>query len=407
MAEVVIIGGGPAGLMAAGRAAERGKETLLLECGPQPGRKLLLTGGGHCNITNTAELSDFIAAFGKNGAFLRTAFHRFGNRDLMDWLSERGVETVADDEGRVLPASGKASTILQCLRDYATASGARIETDSRVAALIINKQSIAGVVVGGRNVPALAVVVATGGMSYPSTGSTGDGYELARQAGHSIVPVYPTLVALDVEESWAAELQGTPTGVVGVAIMSEQKVVARASGECVWTDAGISGPPVLDVSGAAALALRAGDVFIKIDMLPAIAVADLDAKLSELSRSSGKHTMVTVLSQFVPRRTAVKLLELIDMDPARRIGECTRTQRASLVRALKELRLKIRQARPIADAMVTGGGVSLGEIDPRRMQSRLVNGLFFAGEVLDIQGRTGGFNLQAAISTGFLAGDCV
>ncbi|MFA5028362.1 MAG: NAD(P)/FAD-dependent oxidoreductase [Candidatus Methylomirabilota bacterium] len=406
--DLIVVGGGPAGLMGAGRAAEAGRKVLLLERGPSAGRKLLLTGNGRCNVTNTARLTEFLGAFGRQGAFLRTALHKFGNAHLVAWLREEGVHTVEESNGRVFPAGGDARNVLGALMNYVRHGGAEVRTGERVQSLWIEEGRLAGVVVSDRQVRGRCVLVATGGLSYPGTGSTGDGYELARQAGHTLVSAYPALVPLEVRETWPQRLQGTPTGEVAVCVRgSGNRKLCEANGEAIWTHYGLSGPTVLDLSGAVVQALdRDEEVTVELDLAPAVSEAEVERELAAAG-AKGKQTVASVLAGWVPRRTAGVLLELAGIDGRKAAAQLTREERRSIVQELKHLRLSVSGPRPVEEAMVTGGGVTLGEVDPRRMESRRMAGLFFAGEVLDIQGRSGGFNLQAAISTGRLAGESV
>lgn len=406
--DVIVIGGGPAGLMAAGRASELGKKVLLLERGRQAGRKLLLTGGGHCNVTNNKPMPDFLKAYGKNGNFLRTALHAFDNQALVEWLGEHGVETVVEERGRVLPKSQKAQTILDCLVNYVIHNGGEIRFASRVSSLLIDNGQVAGVELEhDEKILARAVIIAAGGMSYPTTGSRGDGFSLALQAGHNIVKPYPALSALVLKEQWPGELEGTPTGSVTVAIKNAAgKKMAEASGECVWTGDGISGIPVLDISAAASLLIYEGaQAFIEIDFAPGEEVSAIESAIQKEGSSAGKKTIQAVLARWVVKKLATALASDAGVDAEKQAAQLSREERSALVARIKHLRLEVLSPRPIEEAMVTGGGVSLSEIDPRRMESRLVKNLFFAGEVLDIQGLSGGYNIQAAISTGRLAGE--
>jgi len=254
-----------------------------------------------------------------------------------------------------------------------------------------------------------SVLIATGGLSYPATGSTGDGYELARQAGHSIVPTYPAVGGLESVEVWPRELQGTPTGEIAItAISGTRRVLARASGQCVWTHYGISGPAVLDVSEAAVRALRAGDeVSLELDLLPGISEREFADELLRACSGRGRQKIETVLSSWVPRRTAAALMEQGGAPPGKKMSQCSRKERERLAALVKRLRLRVARPRPIEEATVTGGGAALNEVDPRRMESRLVRGLHFAGEVLDLQGPCGGYNLQAAFAAGWLAAEAI
>ncbi len=407
---MIVVGGGPAGIVAAGRAAERGRRVALLERGPSLGRKLLLTGGGRCNVTNAAPLQDMIKAYGRHGGFLRNALQAFGNVELIEWLAAHGVPTVEEGGGDIFPASGGAQRVLSVLAGYLEEGGVTVRLGQRVLGLRLVDGVLDGVVVEPEQiVRGGSVLIATGGLSYPATGSTGDGYDLARQAGHNIVPTYPAVGGLESVEGWPLELQGTPTGAIALAAISGAKrVLARASGECMWTHYGISGPAVLDVSEAAVRALRAGDeVSLELDLLPGTSEREYEDELLRSGSARGRQMIESVLASSVPRRTAAVLMEQVGVPPKKLMSQCSREERKRLAALVKHLRLRVARPRPIEEATATGGGVALSEVDPRRMESRLVPGLHFAGEVLDIQGPCGGYNLQAAFATGWLAAESI
>jgi len=407
--DLIVVGGGPAGMMAAGRAAERGRRVLLLESGPSVGRKLLLTGGGRCNVTNTAELPDFLAAFGRTGGFLRTALTHFGNGEMRRWLKDRGVETVVEENGCVFPAAGNARSVLNVLTAYLAQGGAQVRVECRGAGLVVEGGRLVGVSANEERFEAGRVLLACGGLSYPQTGSTGDGYELARQAGHRIVPTYAAVCGLETREGWPRRLQGTPAGRLAVRVVGRrERTLASATGDGLWTHFGVSGPAILDVSYAAVLALRKEDeVILELDMVPDETQDGLTAWLRASAETRGKRTFQTVLAERVPARTAAILLELGGVDGGTPMAHCTREARTALVELLKRLSLRVAGARPVAGAIVTGGGVDLAEVDAANMESKLLPELHLAGEVLDLQALCGGFNLQAAFSTGRLVGDAV
>ena len=408
--DLIVIGGGPGGLMAAGRAAERGKSVLLLERGPSPGRKLLLTGGGRCNVTNAARLPDFLRAYGRKGTFLRTALQRFGNSQLLDWLHRHGVQTIEEDDGCIFPARGGAGAVLEALVQFLKAGRVTVRLNHRVKSLWIEDARLMGAVVEPmRRFRAGRVLVATGGLSYPATGSTGDGYTLARQAGHSIVPTYPAVGGLETEEQWPRQLQGTSMGDITVkALGGGKRALAVASGSVVWTHYGVSGPAVMDVSGAAIEAANRGaNVLLELDLLPKKTEPDLERGLLRAAEVRGGQMIQTVLAEWLPRRAASVLLEQGTVLPAKKMGQCSREERKAIITCVKHVRVRVAGPRPIEEATVTGGGVSLTEVNPRRMESRLVPGLCFAGEVLDLYGLCGGYNLQAAFSAGYLVGESV
>ena len=441
--ELLVIGGGPAGMMAAARAGERGRRVLLLERGPSLGRKLLITAGGRCNLTNSAPLPEFLDAFGRQGGFLRDAMTRFGSAELLEWFHARGVLTVAERKGRIFPESQQAATVLDALRAALHAGAVEVRLNQRVASLRIEHGNLTGVFAAPpgasevrnaecrvRNaelarvsslrapdsalrspqsaIGGAAVLIATGGLSYPATGCTGDGYALARQAGHSIVEPYPAIVAFETAESWPKNIQGTPIKNVSVIARHDGRKLAENFGEALWTHYGISGPAILDISGAVVLALRKGGaVALELDLRPADAAEALDERLLHAIKKEGKKQISTVLGGWIAERTAAQLLHLAEIDPRKKMSQCSKSDRKRIVRLVKHLELRVRRPRPIEEAIVTGGGVALSEVDPKRMESRLLKNLHFAGEVLDLAGPSGGYNLQAAFSTGYLVGESI
>ena len=407
--DLLVIGGGPAGMMAAARAGERGRRVLLLERGPSLGRKLLITAGGRCNVTNSAPLPEFLDAFGRQGGFLRDAMTRFGNAELLDWLHNSGVRTVAERKGRIFPESQQAATVLDALRAALLAGGVEVRLNQRVESLRIEQGNLRGVSAAAHSaLDSSAVLIATGGLSYPGTGCTGDGYALARQAGHSLVEPYPAIIAFETAESWPRNIQGTPIKNVSVIARHDGRKLAENFGEALWTHYGISGPAILDISGAVVLALRKGGaVTLELDLRPADTAESLDERLLHAIKKEGKKQISTVLAGWIAERSAAQLLQLAEVDPRKKMSQCSKSDRKRIVRLVKHLELRVRGHRPIEEAIVTGGGVPLSEVDPKRMESRLLKNLFFAGEVLDLAGPSGGYNLQAAFSTGYLVGESI
>jgi predicted Rossmann fold flavoprotein len=405
--DVLVVGGGPAGMAASGRAAECGARVLLLERGPTPGRKLLLTGNGRCNLSNAAPGPEFVRAYGPARGFLRKALSVFDQDALTRWLRRHGVETVQEEDGRVFPADHDARSVLRALRDYMRAGGVQMLTDRRVESLMFPEGRLAGVQANGVAHAAQCVVIATGGLSYPATGSSGDGYDLARQAGHSVVTPYAAVGALRTRETWPDRLQGTPAAGAAVrARLAGGRTLARAAGDVMWTHYGVSGPAVLRVSLAVTQALREGaDVVLELDLIPDRPQDDLHAELRQAAASGVRRTLARFLAQWLPRRTAGVLAEVMMVDPSKQVARCSRHECALIARTLKCLPLRVAGAQPLAEAIVTGGGVDRQEVDPRRMESERLAGLFFAGEVLDAHGPSGGFNLHAAFATGYVAGE--
>lgn len=402
---VIVVGGGPAGLMAAGTAAEKGAAVLLLEKMKRPARKLGITGKGRCNLTNTAELDEFMAQFGKNGRFLRGAFQGFFNTDLIDFMQANGVALVTERGGRVFPESGRALQVVSALTDWVQSRGVQIRTGHPVDELLLENERITGVRAGQTFYPANAVILATGGASYPATGSTGDGYHLAASVGHRIEPVRPALVPLESSRETTTRLNGLHLRNVGVKLLINGRKKGTGFGEVMFTDFGISGPVPLQLSGMAVDAIDRGDtVDMAIDLKPALDDSKLDARLQRDFDNRIRESIADILRGLLPRQLVPLCMTEAEL-PAERTGaHMTAAERHRLRSWLKRMVVPITGYRSFSEAIITAGGVTTREIDPRSMASRLVSGLYLVGELLDVQAHTGGYNLQAAFSTGWLAG---
>jgi predicted Rossmann fold flavoprotein len=408
--DIIVVGGGAAGMMAAGRAAERGAKVILVEKTHRLGNKLLLTGGGRCNITHQADLREFIHAFGKNGRFLYRAFTAFSNRDLIHFFSSRGLDMRVDPDGKVFPADDRARSVLAVLRQYIDDNQVRILHHTVVTHMIFQPgESLraGGVRCGGDGVlNAGKVIVAAGGMSYPKTGSSGDGYKLARQCGHSIVPLTPGLVALESDEPFVQELQGITLKDISLSVFVDGRKKVSEKGDVLFTHFGVSGPTVLILSGIVIDALAAGrSVALSLQLRPADTAQELDPILQREFESSGAKTLSRYLKQALPESLALLFERRCTIEPGKRCSRISREERKRIVLCFTDFRINIRKPRPLEEATITRGGVSLEEINPRTMESRRVQGLFFCGEMMDVDGTTGGYNLQAAFSTGYLAGE--
>ena len=404
--QVIVVGGGAAGLMAAGQAAEAGAEVLLLEKMERPGRKLRIAGKGRCNLTNVAPLEDFLAHFGPNGRFLRQAFARFFTADLVAFFEGLGVRTVTERGGRVFPASEEAQDVVDALVRWVRKRGVTLRTQSPVERLLVESERATGVqTADDRPYRTDAVIVATGGASYPGTGSTGDGYRLAESVGHTIVAVRPALVPLETAGDVAARLQGLSLRNVTARLLVDGRERAAGFGEMLFTHFGLSGPIILTLSRQAVDARRQGRrVAIAIDLKPALDEQTLDARLLRDLDAHGKRHFRTLLKGLLPSKLIPVCLDLTGIPPDKAAHQITAQERARLRAWLKDFRLEVSGHRPLAEAIVTAGGVALREVEPRTMESRLIEGLYFAGEVLDLDADTGGYNLQAAFSTGWVAG---
>jgi hypothetical protein len=418
---VIVVGGGPAGLIAAGQAAKLGAETLLLEKMDRPGHKLCLTGQGRCNLTNIAPLPQFIEHFGPNGRFLRQTFAQFSASELQAFFEELGVHTVTERGGRVFPANGRAQDVVNALVQWVRKLGVKLHNKSAVNRLIMKGGQVIGVQVSearfrtgkfpngvrpsDRVYGTDAVIIATGGASYPKTGSTGDGYRLAESAGHSIVQIRPALVPLVTESAIVLRLQGLSLRNVMVRVMVDGKKRVEGFGEMVFTHFGVSGPVILSLSRKIVDSLRLGrKVYLSIDLKPALNDRTLDARLIRELNEHGKRHFQKLLKELLPRKLIPVCIDLVDI-AANKVGhQITGQERKRLRMWLKNFSLKVKGSRTLDEAIITAGGVNTQEVDPRNMASRIVKGLFFAGEVLDVDADTGGYNLQAAFSTGWVAG---
>lgn len=402
---VVVIGGGAAGLMAAGQAAESGAQVILLEKMKRPGRKICISGKGRCNITNSAATVDFINHFGKNGRFLRQAFSRFFAPELIDFLQEKGLQIVLERGGRYFPTSGKAPDILITFLRWLTTLKVEIHNNNPVRSLLINDQQLEGVVTDKGEICCDAVILATGGASYPATGSTGDGYRLAESAGHTIIPIRPALVPLEITGGIAPGLVGLELRNVNVRLFINGKRSQQLFGEMHFIKTGVSGPVILTLSGAVVDELRKGnEVVLAVDLKPALDRQKLDARLIRDFAKRHHEPFNQVLRGLLPAQLVPLCLQQTSIPATQPAGQISKKERKRLLHWLKDLRLEVSSHRPFTEAIVTAGGVDLKEIDPRTMESKILPGLYLAGEVLDLNGDTGGYNLQAAFSTGWLAG---
>ncbi len=404
--DIVVIGGGPAGMMAAGRAAELGAKVLLLEKTSQLGTKLLLTGGGRCNITNNAGFKEFIRAFGKNGKFLYRALHVFSNLDLIDFFSTRGLPLRTDPDGKVFPVTDSAESVLKVLREYIQHNSVQVWPNLAVNRIICQDRQVTGLeTADGRIITCGQVIMATGGMSYPKTGSSGDGYQLARHCGHTITTLKPGLIPLESDEKFILELPGLTLKHILISVMIDGKVKASAQGDLLFTHFGVSGPTVLILSGLAVDALEKGKtVELSLHLLPEYSDADFEQYLQEEWDRRGAKTFASYVQDILPDSLAPVFVRRCGILPGKKCSIITREERKIIARCFTDFRIHITSPRPIAEATVTRGGVALKEIDPQAMESRKVKGLYFCGEMIDLDGLTGGYNLQEAFSTGYLAG---
>jgi len=403
---IVVVGAGAAGLMAAGRAAELGADVLLLEKTGGIGNKLRITGKGRCNLTNDCEIREFIAHFGPTGPFLRNSLARYYVSDLIQFFAAHGVPTVTERGQRVFPASNEAEDVVKALRRYCLDHGVQFRTHAPVEEIRVVEGALRGVrVVGGATYDARRVIIATGGLSYPGTGSTGDGYRLARAVGHTVVEPRPGLVPLVTAEPFVERLQGLSLRNVRATLLQGNRELGGEFGEMLFTHFGVSGPIILTLSRLATEALAKGPVRLSIDLKPALSAEQLDARIRRDIAALGASSYPALLKRLLPRLLIAVFQERSGIARDRALSQLTADERGRIVTLLQAFDLTVVATRPITEAIITIGGVSTREIDPRSMESRLVPGLYYAGEVIDVAGDTGGFNLQVAFTTGRVAGE--
>lgn len=403
-------------MLAAGRAAELGADVLLLEKMPEPGRKLLISGKTRCNLTNSADLDKFITAYGSNGKFLFPAFHKFFSHELLDLMRSYGIETKVERGGRIFPISDNASDVVDALKRYLKQNGVKIVTGTRVTGINVEDGRVKGVIAANRDFSATAVILATGGASFPETGSEGDGYRIAHELGHTIVKLRPALVPLNTEEIKGLDKEGITLRNISLTAykcrvdeihseISKRMIIDKRFGELTITRNCIRGSVALQMSLAIVKALENGAVSLEMDLKPALSVSQLKARLQREFDRSGKSSLRTVLKELLPGKLIEPLILISGIPGNKTVNQINAREKEALASLMKMWRLNVLEPYPLATAMVTSGGVALDEIEPRTMASKFVRGLFFCGEVIDIDAETGGYNLQAAFSTGYLAGE--
>lgn len=406
MKRVVVIGGGAAGLMVAVIAGREGAKVTLLEKMNFVGKKMGITGKGRCNITNASDMSEFIKNTPGNGKFLYGAYERFTNEDLLQLLHDAGLETKVERGGRVFPASDSAldvrNTFMKLMKHY----GVDVHLEEPVKKILVADGVVNGVVTDKETYHADSVVIATGGKSYPATGSTGDGYILAAQVGHKITDIRPSLVPIVTEESWVKDLMGLSLRNVELSVVAKNKVQAKMFGEMMFTHFGITGPIVLSLSHTVGKLMRKkniGTIGLDINLKPALSPETLDKRLQKDFDLYSKKQLINGMKDLLPSRLIPLIIELAGIDPQKPINQISKEERQQIGYMLQHMPLTVKGLRPVEEAIVTAGGISLKEFNPKTMESKLVKGLYSAGEVLDIDAFTGGYNLQAAFSTGYVA----
>lgn len=405
MKEIIVIGGGAAGLMAGVRAAELGASVRIIEKMKMVGLKMGITGKGRCNVTNAAPMEDFIKQTPGNGKFLYSAYQQWTNEDVISMLHAWGVPTKVERGGRVFPESDKATDVRNAFMDRYRKLGGKLYLEESVTQILVEDGSITGVVTNKGTYTCDAAIIATGGMSYPLTGSSGDGYEMAKSVGHSIVELRPSLIPLETKEHWVKDLMGVSLKNVEVSIIAKNKVQTKQFGEMLFAHFGVTGPIILSVSHTVTKLLKkkVDLITIEINLKPALTREVLDKRVQRDFSESQNKQLLNVLKGLLPSKMIPVICQLADIEGTKVIHDITKEERLRLVDTLQHMRLTVHKPRPIAEAIVTAGGISVKEVDPKTMRSKLVQGLYMAGEVLDIDAFTGGYNLQAAFSTAYVA----
>lgn len=399
---VVVIGGGPAGMMAAIVAAARGKTVVLVEKNETLGRKLLITGKGRCNITNDCDISEFIPNVPVNGNFLYSAFYSFTNRDLLSMLEKAGLQTKVERGGRVFPVSDKAADVLTALKRLLKHYGVKL-IRAEVTAVNSTPDGKEVVVNNNRIIRCSSVIVATGGISYPKTGSTGDGYKFAKNLGHSVTELKGSLVPLCIKSPYIPKLMGLSLKNTAVKVYRDSQQIYDDFGEMLFTHYGVSGPVILSASSHMRN-FKNHSYELVVDLKPALDNDTLDRRILRDFIKEKNKIFINSLDDLLPKKMIPVVVEMTGIDPQKQVNEITREERRTLLTTLKKMRFKVDSLRPVSDAIITSGGVNVKEINPKTMESKLCPGLYFAGEVIDVDAYTGGFNLQIAFSTGYLAG---
>jgi len=411
--DVAIIGGGPAGMISAGRAGELGASVVLIEKNKNLGRKLLIAGKGRCNITNKENNPrEFISEFGKNGKFLFSAFSRFGVEETINFFEKINLKTKIERGGRVFPVSDKSQDVLEALIGYLKKSNVKIKLNSEVKKIIKNPSTTLGasnkiekiILANNEEITASKFIISTGGKSYPKTGSTGDGYEWVKKLGHTVTSLSPSLVPIIVKEKIVEELEGLSLKNVEISVYKENKKIDSRFGEAIFTADGMSGPIIIDMSKKIGKELPQ-NIKIKIDFKPALDFLKLDRRVQEDFRKDSKKMFKNSLNDLLPQKLIPVIVKLSKINPDKKSSSITREERKKLLHLLKEFTLEVKSLAIHEKAIITSGGIKLSEIDQKTMKSKLIDNLYFAGEILDIDGPTGGYNLQICWTTGYIAGE--
>ena len=408
MSKVIVVGGGAAGMMACHAAAMCGHQVTLLEKNEKLGKKIYITGKGRCNLTNASDMESLFANVMSNRKFLYSAFYTFDNNQVIDLFEMNGMATKTERGNRVFPVSDHSSDVISTMAKVLKNDKVEVKLNTTVQSLIIKENKACGVIVNGKEIYADNVILCTGGLSYPSTGSTGDGYEFAKKAGHRIIDCTPSLVPFNISEEWVKDLQGLTLKNSAVTIYDEKKKLYSDFGEMLFTHFGVSGPMILSASGNIKAAEFAKPLKLVIDLKPAMTEDQLDKRiLRDFDENKNKQFRNSV-SKLLPSKLIPIIIDLSGIDPDKKVNEISKEERSHFVHLLKNLTMTINGLRGWNEAIITKGGINVKDVNPSTMESKLVSNLFFAGEVLDLDAMTGGYNLQIAWSTGYLAGlSCV
>ena len=405
MRKILVAGGGAAGMMAAVTAARNGKNVLLIEKNEKLGKKLFITGKGRCNITNAGDIEELFSAVVSNPKFLYSSFYTMTNDQVIDFFEELGVKTKVERGGRVFPASDHSSDVIRALEQEMKRLGVEVRLRMEANELLADAGRVTGVrLSSGKELHADAVIIATGGISYPSTGSTGDGYRFARECGHKVTDLSPALVPMEVKEWYARELMGLSLRNVEIRITDGKKKLYEEFGEMLFTHYGVTGPVILSASSIVGKKLREHPLTLHIDLKPALTEEQLDKRVLREFEANHNRQFKNAVDSLFPSKLKPVIVELSGIPDEKKVNEVTKEERLHFVRLIKDFSMTLTGLRGYNAAIITKGGVSVKEIDPGTMESKLVNGLYFAGEVLDLDAVTGGYNLQIAWSTGYLAG---
>ncbi|MFV0464804.1 MAG: NAD(P)/FAD-dependent oxidoreductase [Lachnospiraceae bacterium] len=405
MKKVIIIGAGPAGMMAGISAAECGHSVILLEKNDKIGKKLFITGKGRCNITNASEMDIVFDSILRNRKFLYSAFYTFDNKRVIDFFEDQGVATKIERGNRVFPNSDHSSDVIRALGNRLQELGVEVRLKCQVQKILIENAIVKGVQLSqGQILHADALIIATGGCSYPSTGSTGDGYRFASEMHHKMIETSPALVPIETKEDYVTQMQGLSLKNVKIQIKNQSKTLYEDFGEMLFTHFGVSGPMILSASSMIGDALKRENLKLFIDLKPAISYEQLDQRILKIFREMSNKQFKNIFSGLLPSKMIAVITELSGLPADKKVNEISREERKALITLLKEFPVTLTKLRDFNEAIITRGGIDIKEVNPSTMESKLITGVFFAGEVLDLDAKTGGFNLQIAWSTGFLAG---